>query len=78
MIALVSYLRSVPPVDRSHEPGHVGVLGKVLDRLDMLPLDVARRIDHGAARPQSLEPRSRPPSTAPNIGCCARAATARR
>lgn len=46
--ALISYIRSLPPVDRNMPEGHVGVLGKVLDRFDIIPLDVARRIDHTA------------------------------
>lgn len=50
VVALISYLRSLPPVDREMPAGHVGVLGKVLDRLDTLPLDIARRIDHAAVR----------------------------
>jgi mono/diheme cytochrome c family protein len=56
LAALVSYLRSLPPVDRDFPGGHVGVIGKVLDRLDVLQLDVARRIDHAERRPQSLTP----------------------
>lgn len=54
--ALISYIRSVPPVDRSLPEGHVGVLGKVLDRFDVLPLDVARRMDHAAKPPDVPEP----------------------
>ena len=60
LIALVSYLRSVPPVDRTMPEGHVGVLGKVLDRLDKFVMDVARRIDHHAARPSVPEPAPTP------------------
>lgn len=56
LIALVSYLRSIPPVDRVMPGGHVGVMGKVLDRLDQVQFDVARRIDHAASRPKSLQP----------------------
>jgi hypothetical protein len=41
--ALISYLRTAPPVDGRP---HIGLLGKVLDRLDLMPLEVARRIDH--------------------------------
>src|SRR5262249_1655992 len=44
--ALVSYLRTVPPVDRPSGESEIGVLAKVLDRKNMIPLDVARRIDH--------------------------------
>jgi hypothetical protein len=44
--AIVSYIRSVPPVDRPNEATVVKTLGKVLDRRDQFILDVARRIDH--------------------------------
>ena len=54
--ALVSYLRTVPPVDRTMPAGHVGVLGKVLDRVGVIPLDIARRIDHRAPAPKTLPP----------------------
>jgi mono/diheme cytochrome c family protein len=56
LIAIVSYLRSVPPIDRESPASTIGTLGKVLDRLDKLPLDIARRIDHSAARASTLEP----------------------
>ena len=52
--ALVSYLRTVPPVDRTLGETRIGLLGKVLDRIDAIPLDVARRIDHEAPRPKTL------------------------
>jgi mono/diheme cytochrome c family protein len=44
--ALIAWLRSLPPV--SGDPGvfEVSAMGKVLDRLDSIPIDVARRIDH--------------------------------
>jgi mono/diheme cytochrome c family protein len=44
--AVISYLRTVPPVGKRDGEASVGVLGKVLDRQNKLPLDVARRIDH--------------------------------
>jgi mono/diheme cytochrome c family protein len=56
LVALISYVRSVPPVDRTMPDGYVGVLGKVLDRVGMIPLDIARRIDHRAPRPSVPEP----------------------
>lgn len=45
--ALIGWMRSLPPV--SGDPGVFDVtpLGKLLDRLDSIPIDVARRIDHG-------------------------------
>jgi len=46
VIAIISYVRSVPPVDKSTQDTHVKWFGKVLDRLDKFPLDVARRVDH--------------------------------
>lgn len=46
LTALVSYLRTVPAVDRPNGPTQVKTLGKVLDRQDKLVFDVARRVDH--------------------------------
>jgi mono/diheme cytochrome c family protein len=54
LVALVSYLRSLPAVDRVSPPSTVGLVGKVLDRLGKLPLDIARRIDHDAPRAKIL------------------------
>ncbi len=62
ILAVVSYLRSVPPADHPNGTIHLGVLGKVLDRLDKLPLDVARRI---AAGPPELAP---PPTPTAEYG----------
>lgn len=56
--AVVSYLRSVPAVDRTLGETRIGLLGKLLDRLDALPLDVARRVDHAAPRPKTLPARA--------------------
>jgi mono/diheme cytochrome c family protein len=50
LVAIVSYVRSLPPIDRQVPLSSVGLLGKVLDRLDRIPLDVARRIEHHANR----------------------------
>ncbi len=47
VVALVSYLRTVPKVDRPNGPVQIGLLGKILDRQGAFVLDVARRIDHG-------------------------------
>lgn len=44
--ALIGYLRTMPAIERATNPIEVGTLGKVLDRLDMMPVTVARRIDH--------------------------------
>jgi cytochrome c553 len=46
VVALVSWLRTVPPVGRVTSPSQVKLLGKVLDRRGSIPIDVARRIDH--------------------------------
>ena len=44
--AAVSWMRTVPAVQKPNGPFEVGLLAKVLDRLDMLPIVTARRIDH--------------------------------
>jgi hypothetical protein len=44
--AVVSYLRTLPGVDRTGEATVIRPLGKVLDRQDQFIMDVARRIDH--------------------------------
>ena len=46
VVALISYLRTVPPKDSEPNILEVGALGKFLDRMDMMPLDHARRLDH--------------------------------
>jgi mono/diheme cytochrome c family protein len=47
--ALVSYLRTVKPVDRANAGStKMKTLGKILDRQDKLVSDVARRINHDA------------------------------
>jgi cytochrome c553 len=46
VVAIVSYLRTLPAVDRTTGSTQIGVLGKVLDRRGLIPIDVARRIDH--------------------------------
>ena len=58
MIAMVSYLRTVPGLDRESGATVIGVLGKVLDRNDVFPIDVARRIDPSRAE--------HPPAPAPS------------
>jgi mono/diheme cytochrome c family protein len=56
IVAIISYLRTVPASDKTTPPTEFGILGKVLDRRDQLPLDVARRIDHDAPPPAVPEP----------------------
>jgi hypothetical protein len=62
VVALISYLRSLPSVDRPNGPMQVGVLAKVLDRRDVFPMDVARRIDHSHIETAP------PPSPTPEYG----------
>jgi hypothetical protein len=44
--AMVSYLRTVPSVDRPNGVITVKTLGKILDRRGKLVFDVARQVDH--------------------------------
>lgn len=46
LVALISWIRTVPPSPKANGPLEIGTLGKILDRKDQVPLDVARRIDH--------------------------------
>ncbi len=46
VVAVISFLRTVPAVARPSGAMQLGLLAKVLDRHDMIPIDVARRIDH--------------------------------
>jgi mono/diheme cytochrome c family protein len=56
-VAIVSYVRSVPAVDKPNGPIQIGLLGTVLDRRGQFDLDVARRIDHTRdERPPAPEP----------------------
>jgi cytochrome c553 len=56
--ALLGFLRTVAPSDKAGSAFKVGPMGKVLDRLDNLKVDVARRIVHNQ--------RITAPSPAPN------------
>lgn len=57
VVAIVSYIRTVPNVDRPNGATVVGTLGKVLDRQDQFPWDIARRIDHAKVwTPPAPEP----------------------
>jgi mono/diheme cytochrome c family protein len=44
--AIISYVRSVPAVERGDRGFQTGLLGKILDRQDKFFIDVARRVDH--------------------------------
>ncbi|WP_394829539.1 c-type cytochrome [Pendulispora albinea] len=46
VMAIVSYVRSVPPVDQTSGKSSLGTLAKVLDRTGQVTVDVARKIDH--------------------------------
>ena len=46
IVAIVSYLRTMPGVDKLNGQTEVKTLAKVLDRRDQFAMDVARRIDH--------------------------------
>ena len=46
VVAVLSYVRTVPAVERTTPPMNIKTLGKVLDRRGQIPIDVARRIDH--------------------------------
>jgi mono/diheme cytochrome c family protein len=56
--ALVSYIKSLPPVDNEMPPSSAGPLGRVLYLTGMLPLIPAELIDHEA-------PRQAPPAPGP-------------
>jgi mono/diheme cytochrome c family protein len=60
VLAIVSYLRTVPPVERSNGVTVIHPLGKILDRQDKLVLDVARRI---ATAPVDVVPPPAPNAT---------------
>ncbi len=49
--AVVSYVRSVPPVDREVAPTEIGLLGKVLQGFGMMPILSAELVDHDAPTP---------------------------
>ena len=46
VLAIVSYVRTVPRVEKPNGPFEIKTLGKVLDRQGKIALDIARRIDH--------------------------------
>jgi hypothetical protein len=47
--ALVSFVRTMPAVDRPNGPVQVKILGKILDRQGKFPLIQAERVDHAVA-----------------------------
>lgn len=46
VVAVISYLRTVPPVERATGWTEIRTFGKVMDRMGYIPIDIARRIDH--------------------------------
>lgn len=46
LVAVISYVRSVAPVDRPNATMEIKPFGKVLDRRGLMHIDVARYIDH--------------------------------
>jgi mono/diheme cytochrome c family protein len=54
--ALISWVRTQPPVDGDKSAAKFAVMAKLLDRFDAIPIDVARRIDH-ANLPKAPAPR---------------------
>ena len=46
IVATISYIRTLPPQTKQNEGMKIGVMGQVLDQMGMLPIDIARRIDH--------------------------------
>lgn len=49
VVAIISFLRSMPAVDRANGSSEVKLLGKIVDRRDQFVMDVARKIDHEKA-----------------------------
>ncbi len=45
VVAVISYVRTLPAVTKPNGPLEWSTFAKVLDRLDKFPLDVARRVD---------------------------------
>ncbi len=46
IVAAISFIRTLPAQTKQNEGMQIGVMGKVLDQMGMLPIDIARRIDH--------------------------------
>jgi hypothetical protein len=46
VVAIISWVRTVRPVDKPNGLIEIKTLGKIMDRKDNLPVDIARRIDH--------------------------------
>jgi mono/diheme cytochrome c family protein len=46
IVAVISYLRTLPPSSKPNGPTELGLMAKVVDRLGLIALDIARNIDH--------------------------------
>lgn len=46
VVALISWLRTVPPKEHLVPPMEIKPFGKVMDRMGYIPIDLARRLDH--------------------------------
>jgi hypothetical protein len=44
--SLVSYVRTLPAQSKQPPGMKIGIMGKVLDQMNMLPVDIARRVNH--------------------------------
>lgn len=56
LAAIVSYWRTLPPVDNEFEPLSVQPLGMILERLGVMQLMSASQVDHDAAREEAPSP----------------------
>lgn len=54
--AIISYLRTLSPVDREHGTSHLGPLGRALYTAGKLPLVPAERIDHARTGARTAPP----------------------
>lgn len=46
IVAMISFVRTMPPQTKQNPGMRIGTVGKVLDQLGMIPIDVARRVNH--------------------------------
>jgi mono/diheme cytochrome c family protein len=56
LTAMITYMKSVPAVDRVHPANRIGPLAALLHLAGKMPLLPARMIDHKAPRPATPEP----------------------
>jgi hypothetical protein len=58
LVAIISYVRSVPAVERANGKNVVTTFGKVMDRRADVAIDIARRVDHEHASDDLAPPPS--------------------